>query len=66
MVISIEPALYFDDIGGFRHSDTVLVTKTGYEIMTHYPVDLDSLTVKEDRRFKKAKGAIIRKFINIK
>lgn len=66
MVISIEPALYFDDIGGFRHSDTVLVTKTSYEIMTHYPVDLDSLTVKEDRRFKKAKGAIIRKFINIK
>jgi Xaa-Pro aminopeptidase len=66
MVISIEPALYFDDIGGFRHSDTVLVTKTGYEIMTHYPVDLDSLTVKEDRRFKKAKGAVIRKFINIK
>lgn len=66
MVISIEPALYFDDIGGFRHSDTVLVTKTGYEIMTHYPVDLDSLTVKEERRFKKAKGAIIRKFINIK
>ena len=51
MVISIEPALYFDDIGGFRHSDTVLVTKTGYEIMTHYPVDLDSLTVKENRRF---------------
>ena len=66
MVISIEPALYFDDISGFRHSDTVLVTKTGYEIMTHYPVDLDSLTVKENRRFKKAKGAIIRKFINIK
>lgn len=66
MVISIEPALYFDDIGGFRHSDTVLVTKTGYEIMTHYPVDLDSLTVKENRCFKKAKGAIIRKFINIK
>ena len=66
MVISIEPALYFDDIGGFRHSDTVLVTKTGYEIMTHYPVDLDSLTVKENRRFKKAKGAIIRKLINIK
>ena len=66
MVISIEPALYFDDIGGFRHSDTVLVTKTGYEIMTHYPVDLDSLTVKENRRFNKAKGAIIRKFINIK
>jgi len=34
--------------------------------MTHYPVDLDSLIVKEDRRLKKVKGAVIRKFINIK
>ena len=65
MVISIEPAIYFDDIGGFRHSDTVLVTKTGYEIMTHYPVDLDSLTVKTSRIFDQAKGAVIRKAINV-
>lgn len=28
MVISIEPALYFDDIGGFRHSDTVQSQRT--------------------------------------
>ena len=65
MVISIEPAIYFDDIGGFRHSDTVLVTKTGYEIMTHYPVDLDSLTVKTSRISDQAKGAVIRKAINV-
>lgn len=65
MVISIEPALYFDDIGGFRHSDTVLVTKDGYEILTHYPVDLDSLIVKDARVLEKAKGAVIRKAINI-
>ena len=66
MVISIEPALYFNDIGGFRHSDTVLVTKNGYENLTKYPRDLDSLIVKEKRTLKKIKGAIIRKAVNIK
>ena len=65
MVISIEPALYFDDIGGFRHSDTVLVTKDGYENLTHYPRDLDSLIVRERRTLNKIKGAIIRKAVNL-
>ena len=65
MVISIEPAIYFDDIGGFRHSDTVLVTKDGYEILTHYPTDLESLTVKDARILDQAKGAVIRKVINV-
>ena len=65
MVISIEPALYFDDIGGFRHSDTVLVTKNGYENLTHYPRDLESLIVKEKRTLKKIKGAIIRKAVRL-
>ena len=65
MVISIEPALYFDDIGGFRHSDTVLVTKDGYEILTHYPTDLDSLIVRDNRTAQKVKGAVIRKAINM-
>ena len=65
MVISIEPALYFDDIGGFRHSDTVLVTKNGYENLTHYPRDLESLIVKDKRTLKKIKGAIIRKAVRL-
>ncbi len=65
MVISIEPALYFDDIGGFRHSDTVLVTKNGYENLTHYPRDLESLIVKDKRTFKQLKGAVIRKAVRI-
>lgn len=65
MVISIEPALYFDDIGGFRHSDTVLVTKNGYENLTHYPRDLESLIVKEKHSFKQIKGAVIRKAVRI-
>ena len=64
MVISIEPALYFDDIGGFRHSDTVLVTKDGYEILTSYPSDLEHLVVSGLRPLQKLKGAIMRKAIH--
>jgi Xaa-Pro dipeptidase len=45
MVFTIEPGLYADDVGGFRHSDTIVVTGTGYELLTDYPRDLDSLTI---------------------
>jgi Xaa-Pro aminopeptidase len=45
LVFTVEPGLYAADIGGFRHSDTVLVTKEGIEILTYYPRDLDSLTI---------------------
>jgi Xaa-Pro aminopeptidase len=45
MVISMEPGLYFAGKGGLRHSDTVLVTKNGYEILTEFPTDLESLTL---------------------
>jgi Xaa-Pro aminopeptidase len=43
MLISIEPGIYIDEIGGFRHSDTVLVTADGHECLTRYPSDLASL-----------------------
>jgi Xaa-Pro aminopeptidase len=32
-------------LGGFRHSDTVLVTEGGIEILTYYPRDLTSLII---------------------
>lgn len=64
MVISIEPALYFPQIGGFRHSDTVLVTKNGFERLTKYTDDLDALIVRDSRLFSKLKGWFIRKAIN--
>ena len=64
MVISIEPGLYFDDIGGFRHSDTVLVTKDGYEVLTKYPCDLESLIIRSTRPIKKIKGTIIKKALH--
>lgn len=43
MVATIEPALYVKDLGGFRHSDTILVTENGPERLTYFPRDLDSL-----------------------
>jgi Xaa-Pro aminopeptidase len=43
MVFTIEPGLYVPDVGGFRHSDTVLVTEDGVEVLTYFPRDLDSL-----------------------
>ncbi|HST13228.1 MAG TPA: Xaa-Pro peptidase family protein [Gaiellaceae bacterium] len=45
MVFTIEPGLYDDDLGGFRHSDTVVVTEGGYELLTDHPADLESLTL---------------------
>jgi len=45
MVLSCEPGIYESGYGGFRHSDTVLITEDGAEIVTYYPRDLESLTI---------------------
>jgi Xaa-Pro aminopeptidase len=45
MVFTVEPGLYDPAIGGFRHSDTVVVIEDGIEILTDYPRDLESLTI---------------------
>jgi Xaa-Pro dipeptidase len=45
MVFTIEPGLYDPAIGGFRHSDTVVVTDDGVDILTDYPSDIESLTL---------------------
>ena len=43
MVFSVEPGLYINDFGGFRHSDTLVVTETGISMITYYPRDLESM-----------------------
>lgn len=43
MVFCVEPGIYIPDVGGFRHSDTVVLKEDGTEIITEYPRDLDSL-----------------------
>ncbi|WP_420593873.1 M24 family metallopeptidase [Deinococcus sp.] len=45
MVLSVEPGLYVPGLGGFRHSDTILITPGGMELLTDYPRDLGSLIV---------------------
>jgi Xaa-Pro dipeptidase len=45
MVFTIEPGLYEEGLGGFRHSDTVAVTDDGIDILTDYPRDIESLTL---------------------
>jgi Xaa-Pro dipeptidase len=45
MVFTIEPGLYAPEVGGFRHSDTVVVRDDGIELLTDYPSDLESLII---------------------
>jgi Xaa-Pro dipeptidase len=45
MVFTVEPGLYDSELGGFRHSDTVVVTEHGMQTLTDYPRDIDSLTL---------------------
>jgi len=45
MVMTVEPGIYVEGLGGFRHSDTILVNKDGFEFITHYPDQLDDLII---------------------
>ena len=44
MMVSVEPGIYFPGLGGFRHSDTVLITDDGYVKLTDAPDSLEGLT----------------------
>jgi Xaa-Pro aminopeptidase len=45
MVFTVEPGFYTPSLGGFRHSDTVVITADGIEILTYYPRDWQSLVI---------------------
>jgi len=45
MVMSVEPGIYVDGVGGFRHSDTVIVTRDGRDVLTKFPKTLAELVV---------------------
>jgi Xaa-Pro aminopeptidase len=45
MVFTVEPGLYAPNLGGFRHSDTVVITAGGVEMLTYYPRDWQSLVI---------------------
>jgi Xaa-Pro dipeptidase len=45
MIFSCEPGIYEKGLGGFRHSDTFVVTADGIDVLTKYPRDLESLII---------------------
>lgn len=45
MLVSIEPGIYIPGLGGFRHSDTVLITDDGWVSLTEAPDSLEDLTI---------------------
>lgn len=66
MVVSVEPGLYVEGIGGFRHSDTILVTEDGYEILTRAPTDIDSLTLRGAGAPGRLRGALVRAAVGLR
>lgn len=66
MLISNEPGIYLEGIGGIRHSDTVLVTKDGYECLTRYPTDLEAMTLTARKPLNRLRGALMRRAAGVK
>jgi len=66
MIISVEPGIYIPGVGGIRHSDTILVSGDGYESLTRYPADLESLVIKQSRPLNRLRGSIMRRVVGIK
>jgi Xaa-Pro dipeptidase len=65
MLISVEPGIYIPGMGGVRHSDTVLVTGDGYEILTVFPADLESLCLRDYRALTRLWGGVMRRAVGI-
>lgn len=47
MVLSVGPGIHVDGVGAFRHTDSVLVTNDGCEVLTLHPRDLEALTIRD-------------------
>jgi Xaa-Pro dipeptidase len=66
MVISIEPGIYLKGLGGFRHSDTVLVTHKGYEVLTtQHGTRLDDLIEDGWKPVTRLKGWLVRRALRL-
>ncbi|WP_158248679.1 M24 family metallopeptidase [Chromobacterium sinusclupearum] len=65
MVVSIEPGLYLDKEGGYRHSDTYVITANGARCLTlDAPTSLKALTLQAPRPLSRAQGYFVRKAVS--
>ncbi len=65
MVISIEPGLYVPEAGGYRHSDTVLVTSDGYRCLTRSPTALQDLVLPRSSWRQRATSWMVRRTLGL-
>jgi len=65
MVISIEPGIYLAGEGGYRHSETVLVTARGYRCLTKAPIRLSELVLGRPRLRHRLQRNLIRNALNL-
>lgn len=65
MVISVEPGVYLNGIGGVRHSDTVLVTRDGYRLLTQSAMGLASLVIRHWKPLARCKGWMVRRALGL-
>ena len=49
MVCSVEPGVYIPGVGGFRHSDVMLVTDEGAECLTEFPRSIGTGSTEPER-----------------
>ena len=45
MVFTMEPGVYIEGVGGFRHSDTLAIDEGGLTLLTHGPLSLNELVL---------------------
>ncbi|HNS50711.1 MAG TPA: Xaa-Pro peptidase family protein [Anaerolineae bacterium] len=65
MLVSVEPGIYLPGVGGFRHSDTLLITGDGFEKLTRAPETLDELVILARRPLLRLKGAVMRRMMRV-
>jgi Xaa-Pro dipeptidase len=65
MVISIEPGIYLEGIGGVRHSDTVLVTHDGFRLLTRSAMEPGSLVIRKWKPVTRCKGWMVRRALGL-